>query len=88
MIDAFVILTPFLLLAVIALLGFAGCDAFYGLEQHDPHVLPVKRVQTTVKTAQAGTNNIKADPLSLQGGSCLSSRCNGAPARHSNPSRY
>jgi hypothetical protein len=71
MIDTFVVLTPFLLLAVIALLGFAGCDGFYGLSHQDPHTSPVKHVTTTVKTAPAGTNNVKADPLTLEGGELL-----------------
>jgi IPT/TIG domain len=31
MIDAFVLLTPFLLLGVVALLGFVGCNALYGV---------------------------------------------------------
>ncbi|HVD62486.1 MAG TPA: fibronectin type III domain-containing protein [Gemmatimonadaceae bacterium] len=36
MIDSYVFLTPFLLLGVIALLGFVGCNQFYGLEETQP----------------------------------------------------
>ena len=67
--DAFVILTPILLLAVIALLGFVGCDRFYGLENSG--TFPVHHVQTTVKTADAGTDSITAQLPNLQGGELL-----------------
>ncbi len=36
MIDSYVFLTPFLLLGVIALLGFVGCNQFFGLEPTHP----------------------------------------------------
>jgi hypothetical protein len=67
MIDGFVILTPILLLAVVALLGFVGCDKLLGLGTVSP-MTSVMHVQTVVKSAAAGTNSITADPLTLQGG--------------------
>jgi len=36
MIDAFVLLTPILLLGVVALLGFVGCNAIYGVHPTQP----------------------------------------------------
>lgn len=72
MIDGFVILTPILLLGVIALLGFVGCDRVFGLYPVDPATPnPVSHVQTVVKSAPAGTGTITADPLSLQGGELI-----------------
>jgi hypothetical protein len=69
MIDAFVVLTPFLLLAVVVLLGFVGCDAFYGLQHTDKG--HVTHLQTVVNTKDAGTNTITSDPLTLQGGELI-----------------
>ncbi len=40
MIDPFVILAPVLLLAVIALLRFVGCNQVYGLEPTEPYPTP------------------------------------------------
>jgi hypothetical protein len=67
MIDLFVVLTPILLLLVVALLGFVGCQIVFPLNPP----APVSHVQTTVKSALAGTDNIIADPLSLQGGELI-----------------
>ncbi len=66
MIDWFVILTPILLLAVVALLGFVGC-------YQDVFVLPplVLHVQTVVTQASAGTNQVTAGPLTLYGGELI-----------------
>lgn len=36
MIDYYVVATPFLLLGVIALVGFVGCNQFFGLEETEP----------------------------------------------------
>jgi hypothetical protein len=68
MIDWFVILTPILLLAIIALFGFVGCDRVLGLNPVSP---PVQHVQTTVKTGASGTNTLTADPLTLMGGELI-----------------
>jgi hypothetical protein len=72
MMDHFILLTPLLLLPVFALLGFAGCNAVFGI---DPTTLaqpiPVVHVQTVVKSAPAGSNSITADPLTLTGGELL-----------------
>ncbi len=71
MIDGFVILTPILLLAVIALLGFVGCDRVLGLNYINPPMSPVTPVQGTIKRSPAGTGTITADPLTLQGGELI-----------------
>ena len=62
------LLTPVLLLAIVALLGFVGCDRVYGLHSIDPPKPgPVQHVQTTVKAGAPNTAKITADPLTLQG---------------------
>jgi hypothetical protein len=53
MIDLFVILTPILLLGVIALLGFIGCNQFFGLQDVQPRI---------------GVNSISPQSGSTQGG--------------------
>lgn len=68
MIDGFVILTPILLLAVIALLGFVGCDQVLGLPALGPEVT---HVQTTVNTGQKGKTTLTSDTLSLKGGELI-----------------
>jgi hypothetical protein len=40
MIDWYVLLAPIFLLGVIALLGFVGCNQFWGLEETDPKTAP------------------------------------------------
>ena len=70
MIDGFVILTPILLLAIVALLGFVGCQQLFDVAGGPP-TIPVQHVQSTIKTAPAGTNTITADPLTLQGGELI-----------------
>jgi hypothetical protein len=65
MIDGFVILTPILLLAVIALLGFAGCSFTPGMEPSVSHVA------TVVKSGAANTGSITAGPLTLTGGELI-----------------
>ena len=70
MIDGFVILTPILLLAIVALLGFVGCERLFDVAG-GPNTIPVQHVQTTVKTAPPGTDTITADPLTLQGGELI-----------------
>ncbi|MGA2688615.1 MAG: hypothetical protein ABSE85_11160 [Candidatus Korobacteraceae bacterium] len=66
MIDGFVIFTPILLLVIVALLGFAGC-------QFTPGAAPsgVSHVQTVVQSAAAGTKSVTAAALSLQGGELI-----------------
>jgi hypothetical protein len=66
MLDPFLILTPVLLLAIVALLGFVGC-------YQDVTVTPptLMHVQTVVKTAPAGTQSATANPLTLQGGELI-----------------
>lgn len=69
MIDSFVILTPILLLLIIALLGFVGCELVFPLNPAVPAA--VAHVQTTVKSAPVGTDTVTADPLSLEGGELI-----------------
>jgi hypothetical protein len=66
MLDPFLILTPILLLAIVALLGFVGC-------YQDVSITPsaLMHVQTVVKSAPAGTKSVTADPLTLQGGELI-----------------
>jgi hypothetical protein len=64
MIDGFVILTPILLLAIVALLGFAGCQ-FHAAGSGPSNV------QTVVQSAAAGTKSVTAGALSLQGGELI-----------------
>ncbi len=66
MLDLFLILTPMLLLAIVALLGFVGC---YQNVTYTPPAL--MHVETTVKTGASGTNTISADPLTLMGGELI-----------------
>ena len=67
MVDLFVILTPILLLAVVGLLGFVGCQLVFPLN------LPpaVAHVATTVKTGLPGMDTVTADPLILEGGELI-----------------
>ena len=67
--HAFVLLTPLLLLPIIALLGFVGCNLVFPLQA--PVATPVQHVQTVVKSATAGASSIAADPLTLAGGELL-----------------
>src|SRR5689334_12801021 len=66
MIDEFVLLSPILMLAVIALLGFVGCT-------FSAPVGPggVSHVQTNIKANVPGTSVIVGDPLALQGGELI-----------------
>ena len=66
MVDPFLILTPLLLLAIVALLGFAGCRFTPGAT-----ATGVSNVQTVVQSAAAGTNSVTAAALSLQGGEVI-----------------
>jgi len=63
MFDLFLILTPLLLLPIVALLAFLGC-------YQDVTLTPatLTHVQTVVQSAAAGANTVTADPLTLQGG--------------------
>ncbi len=66
MLDPFLILTPVLLLAIVALLGFVGCYQDVTL------TAPVlTHVQTVVTFGPAGTKSLTADPLALQGGELI-----------------
>jgi hypothetical protein len=53
MIDSFLFFTPFLVLGIIALLGFVGCDLVFGL-QHVPDPVPAP----TGLTATAGDGRV------------------------------
>ncbi len=66
MLDPFLILTPVLLLAIVALLGFVGC-------YQDVFVLPplLLHVQTVVASASANTKSVSAGPLTLHGGELI-----------------
>jgi hypothetical protein len=66
MLDLFLILTPVLLLPIVALLGFVGCY------QNVTYVPPALiHVQTVIATASANTNKVTADPLTLEGGELI-----------------
>jgi len=60
--DRFVILTPLLLLAVIALLGFVGCIG-------GRHYAAVNHLFTVTQSAPAGDETVTAGPLYLGGAS-------------------
>ena len=68
MIDGFVILTPLLLLAVIALLGFVGCDQVLGLTQAYEGTA---YVNTAVFVEPATTNTVTAVLSGLSGGELI-----------------
>jgi hypothetical protein len=59
MIDLFVILTPILVLGIIALLGFVGCDQVFGLKPVDPRI-SVDAVFPDSGTPAGGTNVVIA----------------------------
>lgn len=63
MFDPFLILTPLLLLAIVALLGCVGCYQEVTLT-----AAGVTHVQTVVNSNGANTNRITSDMLTLQGG--------------------
>ncbi len=66
MLDLFLIFTPVLLLAIVALLGFVGCY------QNVTYIPPaLMHVQTAVASASANTNKVTADPLTLAGGELI-----------------
>lgn len=67
MVDSFVMLTPVLLGAVVALLGFVGCQLVFPLNL-PPGVL---HVATTVKTGLPGMDTVTAEPLILEGGELI-----------------
>ncbi len=79
MIDWFVILTPILLLAIVALLGFVGCDAVFGIQPTGllPPYLEVGYVNATVYVETATGNNgadttsVDATLTGLQGGELI-----------------
>src|SRR5215471_4731844 len=60
MVDGFLILTPLLLLPVIALLGFAGCVSPSGYIQ-------VVDVHTAVKSAPTGASTVTAGSFNVGG---------------------
>lgn len=70
MIDGFVFFTPILLLGVIALFGFVGCDVVFGLHHIDPSPA-LTHAQTVVATQAATKDVITAAPLTLQGGELI-----------------
>lgn len=57
--DTYLLLTPFLMLIVVGLVGFVGCDVVFGLDPVDDQVDPPRNL-----TAVPGTNKIdlKWDP--------------------------
>lgn len=65
--DLFLILTPILLLAVIALFGFVGCQLVFPLDTP----AAVAHVDTKAKTGSPGTDTVTADPLTLEGGELI-----------------
>jgi hypothetical protein len=67
MIDGFVLLTPIVLLAVIALVGFIGCQLVFPLNPPPA----VEHVATTVKTGLPGMDTVTTDPLILEGGELI-----------------
>lgn len=69
MIDGFVILTPLLLLAVVALLGFVGCDQIFGLVQ--THLAGVGYVSTVVFVEPANESTLTAVLSGLTGGELI-----------------
>ena len=68
MLDLFLILTPLLLLAIVALLGFTGCYTPVMLTPPPPPPPGVTHVKTVVNSNGANTNTITSDMLTLQGG--------------------
>lgn len=58
MIDYYVVATPFLLLGVIALVGFVGCNQFFGLEETEPIPPPDPPINFT---AMAGNKEVVLD---------------------------
>jgi hypothetical protein len=66
MVDPFLILTPVLLVAIVALLGFVGC--YQNITYTPP---PLVHVQTVVAQASANTSKVTAGPLALQGGELI-----------------
>src|SRR5262249_23637735 len=66
MLDLFLILTPLLLLAIVALLGFTGCYTPVTLTQGG-----VGHRQTVVNSNNPNTNSITSDLLTLEGGEFL-----------------
>ena len=67
MVDPFLILTPILLLAVVALFGFVGCQLVFPLNAPPA----VAHVDTKIKTGSPGTDTVTADPLTLEGGELI-----------------
>ncbi len=73
MLDPFLILTPVLVLAIVALLGFVGCSPTFVVLK----AVGVQHVQTTISSHAPGTDTgegtatISADLLGLQGGELL-----------------
>ena len=68
MIEGLVFLTPILMLGIVALLAFVGCDLVFTI---DPVPGAVLHVQTTVARGAALSDKITADPLSLEGGELI-----------------
>ncbi len=66
MLDPFLILTPVLVLAIVALLGFVGC--YQNVTVTPP---PLMHVQTVVAQASANTSKVTAGALALQGGELI-----------------
>src|SRR5919112_1544213 len=58
MIDPYLLATPFLLLGVIALVGFVGCNQFFDLEETD--LIPPPEPPTNL-TAMAGNKEVVLD---------------------------
>src|SRR5438876_7391305 len=52
MTDSFLILTPFLLLAVVALFTFVGCDRVFGLQPVQPPPNPVSGLQAVAGNSE------------------------------------
>lgn len=63
MIDPFVLLAPILLLAVVALLRFVGCNQVFGLDETALDT-PITYVQPAEKAEMVSSDNVITDPFS------------------------
>ena len=68
MIEGLLFLTPILMLAIVALLAFVGCDLVFTI---DPVPGAVLHVQSTVARGAVFSDKITADPLTLEGGELI-----------------
>ncbi len=70
MVDEIVIFTPLLVLAVVLLLGFAGCDKVFSLNRVEDPPAPFLTLRVRVPTALAVRDIVFVwDPPNIEGGS-------------------